>query len=375
MKISFNGIIGWDVTAESVAKSLPENKEPVDIIMNSAGGDVIEAFAIYNLLKNYKGEVTVTVSAMTASAAAYLIFAADKIKVYDNSVIMIHRAWAFIIGNAPELREKAALLESLDGIMAADYAAVTGKSVAEALAGMEKDIWLIGADAILEHGIKCERIDYEKEEQNVKIDEAQARALYTEAVEKVKAAARPVSENKFLALLKSKPAKAAGRRAKAMTKEELIELLEADEELKKAVLEWAKEQAGGEPEPEEPKAEEPEKEPEEAEEDDEPEKEPPAAKRAAAERRRCSQILALAGGRMTARAKAAIESGMSAADFLVQEQIAERTARAQGGSNTDRLGAPSAPQTFAALAGKKKTDDPAAVITDDDKLRAMAKRM
>ena len=38
--------------------------------MNSYGWDVIEAFAIYNLLKNYKDGVTVTISAMAASAAA-----------------------------------------------------------------------------------------------------------------------------------------------------------------------------------------------------------------------------------------------------------------------------------------------------------------
>jgi ATP-dependent protease ClpP protease subunit len=372
MKINFNGIIGWDITAESLIEKLPENNEPVDIQMNSDGGDVIEAFAIYNALKNYKGGVSITVNAIAASAAAYLIFAADKIKVYDNSIIMIHRAWAFTCGNAVEMREEAALLESLDNIMAADYAAVTGKDKAEALAGMEKDIWLIGAEAILSHGIKCERIDYEKDEQNVKMDEAQARTRYAAMVEKLKAAGRPVSRNKILALLKNKPADSAGRRAKAMTKEELIEQLEADEELKKAVLEWAKEQTAGDDADEPPKAEDPEPEPPK---DDDPEKEPPAENKAAAERRRVSQILALAGGTMTARAKSAIERGVSAADFLVQEQIAERTAQAQGGGNTNTLGKPSAPQTFAGLAGKGKTDGDSAVVTDDDKLRAMAKRM
>jgi ATP-dependent protease ClpP protease subunit len=376
MTIKFNGVIGWDITAKSFAESLPKNNEPVDIHVNSDGGDVIEAFAIYNAIKDYKGEVVITIDAIAASAAAYLIFAADKIKVYDNSIIMLHRSWICARGNAVKLREMAALLDSLDNIMAADYAAMTGKEKAAALAEMEKDIWLTGADAIAAHGINCERIDYESAEENVKIDEAQARTRYEAMVEKIKAANKPVFNTEILALLKKEPAGSAGRRAKAMTKEELLKLLESDEELKKSVLEWAREQAEAEPEPEAGGDPPPEGEPEKKDppKSGDPKKEPPAENKAAAERRRVAQILALAGGVMTARAEAAITNGTSAADFMVGEKIAEQKALAQGGSNADELGRPSTPKTFAELGGKK-TDGPNAVITDDGTLRTMAKGM
>ncbi|MDR3355790.1 MAG: ATP-dependent Clp protease proteolytic subunit, partial [Spirochaetaceae bacterium] len=328
-------------------------------------------FAVYNAIKNYKGEVTIIINALAASAAAYLVFAADKIKIYDNSVFMIHRAWNMACGNAKDLEEQARMLGALDGIIAADYAAATGKSKEEALAAMEKDVWLIGADAILAHGIKAERIDYEKEDDKAKIDEARARTRYMAMVDKLKTAADAVPKAKILALLNNKPALNAGRGAKAMTKEELLELLGADEDLKKAVIEWAKEQEGVKPDEPPPAAA---ADPEPPAEDD-PKKEPPAENKAAAQAKRCAEILALAGGVMTDRAKAAIESGMSAADFMVSETIAEKRALALGASNTGSIGRPSAPQTFAALAGKKKTDDPQAAVTDDDELRAMAKRM
>jgi ATP-dependent protease ClpP protease subunit len=354
MKIRLDGVIGCEITAADFKKKLPENGEAVEIEINSPGGDVVEAFAVYNAIKSYKGEVTAIVDALAASAAAYLILGADKIKIYANSVIMIHRSWCFTIGNAPKLREDAAILDSLDNIMAADYAVMTGKDKAAALDEMKNDIWLIGADVILAAGIKCEKIDYEKENKDSKIDETQARALYKAMIEKIKSRGGKPTDAKALALIKSS-------RSKAMTKEELIELLEADEALKTAILEWAKEQAGDKdgaaadaPAPEK-----------------EPEKEPPAENKPAAERRRCSEIIALEGGTMTALAKAAIERGTSAADFMVEQAIAAK--KTQGAENTGALGNPSAPQTFAALSGKKKDGGPAAPVTDDERLRAMAR--
>jgi ATP-dependent protease ClpP protease subunit len=375
MKISIDGIIGWDITAEDFSKKLPADGGDLEVEINSDGGDVIEAFAFYNMLKNYNGKVTAIINAKAMSAAAYIMFAAAEIKVYGNSVVMIHRAWRFCCGNAAEIRECAEVLEGLDKIMLADYAAATGQDTAAALAALEKDVWLIGAEAILAHGIKCEKIDYGKENKNTKIDEAQAKAQFKAAVEKIKALNGKPFNQKTLALLKNMPAGNAGKEG-TMTKDELIKTLEADEELKTALLEWAKEQSDS-------SADEPDDDPAAAEDKpsaDEPKKDPPADDKkkppeanALAERKRCARIIALAGGKMTARAQKAIESGMSAADFMVEEAIAAGNAAARGESNADELGKPSVPKTFAELAGKKKDDGPQAVVTDDEKLRAMAK--
>jgi ATP-dependent protease ClpP protease subunit len=363
MKIRIDGIIGWDITAEDIIKKLPDGGEALEIDINSDGGSVMEAFSIYNALKNYKGAITITINAKALSAAAYLVFAADTIKVYANSVFMIHRAWSCVCGNANDLREQAEILEALDKIMTADYAAAAGKDAARALEEMSSDIWLVGADAISEAGIKCEKIDYEKENKNTKIDKERAKALFNASVEKIKALNSKPFDKKTLALLKNAPAADAGK-DETMTKEELIQTLEADEELKNALLEWAKERL------EEPAAE--EKPPEDESADDD-EKKPAARVKASAETRRCLHIIALAGGKMTANAKKAIEDGLSAADFMVAEAIAGRFAQGTPQSNADELGKPSVPKTFAEMSGGKKKDDPKAAVTDEEKLRAMAR--
>jgi len=68
-QIRLDGIIGWDVTAGDLRSKLPKNKEdPVNIYINSKGGDPFEGFAIYQALKEYD-DVTVEMGGIVASAA------------------------------------------------------------------------------------------------------------------------------------------------------------------------------------------------------------------------------------------------------------------------------------------------------------------
>lgn len=108
-------------TAKGVREMLgkvPAGK-PIDLRVNSPGGDAFEGMAIYNVLaqdaKKNKRKITGYNDGLTASAATVVLMAADKIVAGQQSMFMIHRAWSFAIGSAGDLRDRATMLDKIDG--------------------------------------------------------------------------------------------------------------------------------------------------------------------------------------------------------------------------------------------------------------------
>lgn len=124
--------------------------DPVTVRVNSPGGDVVEAQAIYNALSRQTGDVLVAVDGLAASAASYLIMAADKIEIAENAMLMVHKAWSFAMGNADDMRKTAGVLDKFDGVLLDAYAARSGdkKSRDELAAAMEYETWLNATEAV-----------------------------------------------------------------------------------------------------------------------------------------------------------------------------------------------------------------------------------
>ena len=106
--------------------------------INSPGGDFFEGVAIYNLLREHQGRVTVQVMGLAASAASVIAMAGDQILMGDGSFLMIHNAWAVAIGNRHDMADAAKLLEPFDTAMAKVYAARSGVTEAEAARMMDE---------------------------------------------------------------------------------------------------------------------------------------------------------------------------------------------------------------------------------------------
>lgn len=87
----------------------------IELRVNSEGGDVFEGYAIYSALNRYPGRVTAFVDGLAASAASFLIMAANEVVMGQASFLMIHNAWTITWGNASELREVADRLDAIDG--------------------------------------------------------------------------------------------------------------------------------------------------------------------------------------------------------------------------------------------------------------------
>nr|WP_113869641.1 head maturation protease, ClpP-related [Brenneria salicis]NMN90970.1 ATP-dependent protease ClpP protease subunit [Brenneria salicis ATCC 15712 = DSM 30166]RBP57335.1 ATP-dependent protease ClpP protease subunit [Brenneria salicis ATCC 15712 = DSM 30166]RLM28538.1 peptidase S14 [Brenneria salicis ATCC 15712 = DSM 30166] len=152
--ISVFDVIGrdyWDegVTAKRIAGALRAmNGADVTININSPGGDMFEGLAIYNLLREYQGTVTVKVLGIAASAASIIAMAGDEIQIGRGAFLMIHNCWIVAMGNRHDFAELADYLTPFDNAMADIYAARSGLDIDTVLKLMDAESYIGGSDAV-----------------------------------------------------------------------------------------------------------------------------------------------------------------------------------------------------------------------------------
>ena len=160
--IDIYGDIGfWGITAADVLarlRAIPADAE-ISLRINSGGGDVFEAIAIYNDLVAHQAPVKVLITGIAASAASLICMAADEIAMAPGSKLMIHNAGCFGQGTATYFDSLAGDLRSIDAPMAQAYAARCGKPASEIAAMMDAETWL-DCDKAVEMGL-ADRVEGE----------------------------------------------------------------------------------------------------------------------------------------------------------------------------------------------------------------------
>jgi ATP-dependent Clp protease, protease subunit len=129
------------VSAKQFLSDLTElgDVDAITLRVNSPGGDVFDGVAIHNALKNHKATVTAHVDGIAASAASFIVMAADKIVMPSNSFMLIHGASGMSWGNADDMRAVADDLDRIDKSLTATYVARAGSSTAKVKALMKQD--------------------------------------------------------------------------------------------------------------------------------------------------------------------------------------------------------------------------------------------
>ncbi len=127
--------------------ALPDSM-PIDLRLNSPGGSVFDAVAIYNALKRHDGKVTVTIDGIAASAASYVAMAADEIVMPENAFLMIHDPSGLVMGTAGDMRDMAEALDKIAGSLIKGYAAKSGKPDDEIATLMAAETWFDAAEAV-----------------------------------------------------------------------------------------------------------------------------------------------------------------------------------------------------------------------------------
>lgn len=165
-KVRMDGEIGSyfenGIGAKDVISVLDQaGGQPIEITLNSPGGDVLEGMSIHNSLSSYPGNVTILIDAAAYSIASAIAMAADDLAIYSHSTLMIHQASTVAGGNADELREVADVLDFFTERIAGYYADRTGKSVSYFVDLMQKDQF-ISHEMALELGLVDRVIDTAK---------------------------------------------------------------------------------------------------------------------------------------------------------------------------------------------------------------------
>lgn len=140
---------GGGVTAKKVAAQLRAiGDRPVEVQINSPGGDMFEGLAIYNVLREHPQDVTIKVMGMAASAASIIAMAGDTVQIGAASFLMIHNCWVYAAGNRNDMLEVADYLAPFDQAMADVYAQRSGQKVADCAKWMDAETYMSGSVAI-----------------------------------------------------------------------------------------------------------------------------------------------------------------------------------------------------------------------------------
>lgn len=140
---------GGGVTAKKVAAQLRAiGDRPVEVQINSGGGDMFEGLAIYNVLREHSQPITMKIMGMAASAASVIAMAGDQVEIGAASFVMIHNCWVVAAGNRHDMIEVAAFLAPFDQAMADVYAQRSGREAKECAKWMDSETWMSGSVAI-----------------------------------------------------------------------------------------------------------------------------------------------------------------------------------------------------------------------------------
>lgn len=149
------GPIGMDmwsdgVTAKQFAGDLKAlgKVQHIDLRINSDGGAVTDARAMYNLLVEHPAEVTVHIDGIAASAASFLAMAGRTIEISEGGFVMIHEARSLEYGTAADMHRMGTVLEQVNQTIIDTYVARTGADAKKVRKWMNDETWFTGKEAV-----------------------------------------------------------------------------------------------------------------------------------------------------------------------------------------------------------------------------------
>ena len=120
-----------DITPALFKEELLSGSGDITVWINSPGGDCVAAAQIYNMLMDYKGNVTVKIDGIAASAASVIAMAGTKVMVSPVSMLMIHNPATMAFGDSAEMQKAIAMLEEVKESIINAYEIKTGLSRAK----------------------------------------------------------------------------------------------------------------------------------------------------------------------------------------------------------------------------------------------------
>ena len=137
-----------DVTPQLFKNDLYAESSDVTVWLNSPGGDCVAAAQIYNMLKEYPGNITIKIDGIAASAASLIAMAGNEVLMSPVSMMMIHNPMTAAIGNADDMQKAAAMLDEVKDSIINAYELKTGLTRAKLSHLMDDETWMNAVKAV-----------------------------------------------------------------------------------------------------------------------------------------------------------------------------------------------------------------------------------
>ena len=139
---------GDEVTPKLFKDELNSGEGDITVWINSPGGDVFAAAQIYNMLRDYKGSVTVKIDGLAASAASVIAVAGDTVLMSPVAMMMIHNPATLAIGNAKEMEKAIGMLNEVKESILNAYEDKTGLKRSKLSKMMDDETWFNAKKAV-----------------------------------------------------------------------------------------------------------------------------------------------------------------------------------------------------------------------------------
>lgn len=121
---------------------------PITVWINSPGGDCIAASQIYTMLMDYKGDVTVKIDGVAASAASVVAMAGTKVLIAPTALMMIHNPATAAFGDHVDMEKAIAMLDEVKESIINAYELKTGLSRRQLSHMMDDTTWMNAEKAV-----------------------------------------------------------------------------------------------------------------------------------------------------------------------------------------------------------------------------------
>ena len=152
--LTLNGTIAeesWfddDITPQLFKDELNSGTGDITVWINSPGGDCVAAAQIYNMLMDYKGNVTVKIDGIAASAASVIAMAGNTVLMSPVSTMMIHNPATVAMGDHNEMQKAIEMLNEVKESIINAYEIKTGLSRAKLSHLMDSETWMNANKAV-----------------------------------------------------------------------------------------------------------------------------------------------------------------------------------------------------------------------------------
>ncbi len=189
-QIAEDSWFGDEVTPAIFRDELMKGEGNITVWINSPGGDVFAAAQIYNMLMDYKGNVTVRIDGLAASAASVIAMAGTTVEMSPVGMLMVHNPSTAVIGNTKEMQAAIQMLDEVKESILNAYELKTGQPRQSLSDLMDVESWMNAKKAV-ELGF-ADKILFANEDEEKKSERVEAmlfsqRAVTNSLIDKIKA--------------------------------------------------------------------------------------------------------------------------------------------------------------------------------------------